>query len=637
MAKCGKYVAPLKLIHWFYFNRERMQNNHSFNNETESMKIDNVDNEKMKKFLILMHIAMNDYYELDGDITNSAPYMQHQSVQWLNYLTRAENRYIKYLLLLQKSNGYIPLPPTDVLLMWMMHILIDFQGYFEDMFRLFGPTFCLDAILPIDDILRVWSEGNDFHDTESVEAWESMTNEPYKLQGWNSSNMTLPCPNCEADCSVQINEYISFRLGRFIPNIGNRSSQPIIPEPCKGGNPVSPMAGISCIDDVPAIKCPHCQFTFTKETISAKRFVDDLTACMSKSDRFVAGTILHPVTHSLNPSLAKELIYMLFDFKEENVNILFSRVFKNDPWANIQHQLWRLENLFFVRSDLDTFQKYNHVMRHIVKAMPNKYNAISPLSCDLVEIWSTFKYFYQIIWRRFPMLAGLLNKDLSREARMKLLDQLDFGINVGFGSDAGSPLGKSFRSSLLFAKDSFEKSFRMSFFKDHGKPHRNSSLMECSKKSGHRSGHILKAINVVQPLDLESLPPSPVSMHPPVVNGKEIDFDEILMRYHQFLDLVFHKDQSILEAREDLDGSELLARMQFIPDVDILVAYFTHVLDTENYLEYICGSFMTNNEDIWSLSLRLPIEDIKRNVFMTERAWKERYGAGMIMDWQIFK
>ncbi len=601
--------------------------------EPLNMKIDTVTSENMKKFIILMHIAIRDFYELDNhDLSTSSgtTYLQHHSMQWLNYLVRAENRYIKYLTLLQKSIPVVvPVPPTDVLLMWLMHLLIDFNSYFEDMFRLFGPTFVLDAIIPINQILQNWSLGNDYTDSESVDQWEQYTSEPYKLQGWNSSNIILSCPNCEVDCHVKTAEFISFRLGRFISNIVDRCPSPFRPSDSKGGSCDSPLAGMTSVDDVPAIKCSYCNFVFTKEAISAKRFVDDLTACMTKQDRFVSGTILDPFTGTLDPTRAKELIYMLFDFKEENINILFSKIFKNDPWSNIQHQLWRLENLFFVRSDLETFQKYNSVMRHIVKAMPERYSSISPLSCDLIQLWSTFKYFYELIYKRFPMLGNLLHKDLSTDTRNKLLYSLDFGINVGFPldrepSEPSSPLGKSFRSSLVFAKESFEKSFRHSFFKESRKPPRDSSF---------NNNHKLKALNIVMPLDLESLPPSPVSSHPPLVIGKEIDFDEILMRYNQYLDLIFHPNAAEIEKEENVAMAQ---RMQYIPDVDIIVAFFTHILDTEHYLEYICGSFMTANS-IWSLSLKMPFEDIKRNVFLTEKAWKERYGDSMIVDWQIWR
>eukprot|EP00835_Amoeboradix_gromovi_P000630 NODE_23_length_38171_cov_0.318108.p6 type:complete len:599 gc:universal NODE_23_length_38171_cov_0.318108:37778-35982(-) len=589
--------------------------------QIELMKIDTLSSESMKKFLILLHIAMADFYEVDDDLTNTTAYLQHQSINWLDYLVRAENRYVKFLTLMQKSLPQVTLPPIDVLLMWLMHLLLDFNGYFEDMFRLFGANFCLALNIPIEEILQNWTEGQDYNDSASVEVWESYTNEPYRLKGYNTTNMILPCPNCEADCSIKTSEFISFRLGRFIPQTINRPSVPCNPEPCKGGCPTNPVAGISSIDDVPAIQCGSCKFSFTKETISAKRFVDDLTACMSKTDRFVAGTVLDTFTNRLDPTVAKELILMLFDFKEENVNTLYSKIYKSDPWTNIQHQLWRLENLFFVRSDLDTFSKYNHIMRHVVKVMPEKYSSISPLSCDLVELWSNFKYFYELIWKRFPMLGNLLSKDLSREARCKILTELDFGVNVSYFPDL-SPVGKSFRSSLLYAKDSFEKSFRNSFFKEPYKPKRDSSLMDIPR-------HKIKAINVVQPLDLGVLPQSPVSAYPPLVSAKDIDFDKILMRYHQYLDLIFN----------DPVMSEMSAspRMQYIPDIDILVAFFTHIIDTEHYLEFICGSLLKHNEHVWSLSLKVSIEEIKRNVFMAEKAWKERFGMGMISNWQIWK
>jgi hypothetical protein len=324
----------------------------------------------------------------------------------LVYLVRAENRYVKWLFLLERlrsigdeeliRTGRV-VPPLDVLTMWLTH-LSSIRHYVEDIARMFDDTIL--TISPPLARIRIILEGPEpYMDASSAALWESFTGEPFILPFDDESPFVIACPTCTGTIQVPCDEYIRLK------------TEPLYD-------------GVVC--GSPEI--PGCGTILSAAYLSALRFVNDFKGSLVEEGTFVAGCLLNPITGKPNPGLAKQIVQYLAQApsvtdlyaavvvplpeQDELTNgspeatspTEFSRLriprlrsprersspapalSQNvQPWRDIGHVLFRLEVDLYAL-ELEDHRLISWHLRAAIERMERCYrNLVTPLSLDLVS------------------------------------------------------------------------------------------------------------------------------------------------------------------------------------------------------------------------------------------------------------
>ncbi|KAI9151142.1 hypothetical protein H9P43_009757 [Blastocladiella emersonii ATCC 22665] len=207
------------------------------------------------------------------------------------YLVRAENRYVKWLFMLERlraagDEAMVPagrvVPPLDVAVMWLAH-LTAVRHYVEDVARLFDDA--LLYLVPPMARLRALIEQPEYMDRASAQLWESFTGEPFTLAFDDNSPFYLSCPTCTASVMVPCADYLRLKLEPGFHGIV------CAPGTAEGG------AG--------------CGTVLTASFLSAVRYVNDFKGSQRESNTYVAGTLLNPVSGKPNHYLSKQIVLYL--------------------------------------------------------------------------------------------------------------------------------------------------------------------------------------------------------------------------------------------------------------------------------------------------------------------------------------
>ncbi|KAI9224323.1 hypothetical protein BC828DRAFT_373745 [Blastocladiella britannica] len=214
------------------------------------------------------------------------------------FLVRAENRYIKWLFLLERlraagDEGMIPtgriVPPLDVVVMWLAH-LTAVRHFVEDVCRLFD-----DALLYLAPPMKrlrelLESPGPDgYYCPASARMWESVTGEPWALEFDDDSEFVIACPTCTAAVHVSPTDYLRLKLE---PGFAEIMCAPPRTDPSESGH-------------------GGCGTLLTSSFLSAVRFVNDFKGSLREINTFVAGTLLNPVSGKPNHYLSKQIVQYL--------------------------------------------------------------------------------------------------------------------------------------------------------------------------------------------------------------------------------------------------------------------------------------------------------------------------------------
>ncbi|KNE56198.1 hypothetical protein AMAG_02032 [Allomyces macrogynus ATCC 38327] len=140
------------------------------------------------------------------------------------YWFRAEKRYLAYLSVMEHAvvEGHaLPLPPLDVLLLWLVH-LMDAQRYIEDIIRNYGDAKMLAFAFPLDKVdmflsihqgpvtAEAWAG---FVPASHSDSWTSFTREPFVLPHDLPVTYTVVCPFCHEEQSWSEELYVAMRTG----------------------------------------------------------------------------------------------------------------------------------------------------------------------------------------------------------------------------------------------------------------------------------------------------------------------------------------------------------------------------------------------------------------------------------------
>ncbi|RHZ48982.1 hypothetical protein Glove_535g33 [Diversispora epigaea] len=244
----------------------------------------------------------------DADIDNMKPEMLRAHLMLLTkfkaleqadeqidvrYLLRAQERYLLWLDLLGSQNfnpGMEFIPPIDVCYIWHSHLLSPIQ-YYEDMMRIYDP------IQKFSDfpLKRLASISLFF-------VWVKNTEQPWVLDPNDSSDFKMKCPWCKDIIYIPWGKYV-----KLIQNIEVKE------------------------------KCPTCKVSLSVETLSCKRFIDDIVEWNKNKAKFIGGTLVDPKDGSCSELFAINNSSLLFSTADSNIKNL--TVSKSLSWNHIIKEL----------------------------------------------------------------------------------------------------------------------------------------------------------------------------------------------------------------------------------------------------------------------------------------------------------
>ncbi|KNE55435.1 hypothetical protein AMAG_01325 [Allomyces macrogynus ATCC 38327] len=279
---------------------------------------------------------------------------------------RAEARYVQFIELMQHTvvEGHaLPLPPLDVLMMWMVH-LMDSHRYIEDLVRISGDIKLLNFGFPLDKVTMFLVAHQDTLSAESwaafvpsshAESWTSFTKQPFVLDAASQATEALTCPYCHFAQEWECGPYTEMRRGTRV------------------------------------LFCKACDKWMTQSTLSAWRLVQDLTLA-EKGQGHVGGTLLNLAKGKIDYKLAHSVHKLLFFTHSTSITeILDARLHELDvinPWkeldlAAILHDYLQTA----VEKEYSGKRKDLKRKADIVttKILAYYQNVVTPLSLDLVR------------------------------------------------------------------------------------------------------------------------------------------------------------------------------------------------------------------------------------------------------------
>ncbi|KAI9151222.1 hypothetical protein H9P43_009837 [Blastocladiella emersonii ATCC 22665] len=289
------------------------------------------------------------------------------------YWARAEQRYVQYLSLMEHTlvEGHaLPLPPLDVLMMWLVHVK-DSHRYSEDLVRVFGDIKLLHFVFPLDEVnaylqatgAPVSSSGatisdaswQDFVPASHAQSWTQFSGQAFVLDAEQvAAPWTLACPFCHHDQAWESELYSEMRTGSRM------------------------------------LFCESCDKWITLPTVSAWRLVEDLRKA-EKGQGHVAGTLLNFAKGKIDYKLAHSVHKLLFFTHEKSLTeILEARLNERDvvnPWSELDLAAI-LHDYVQAAVDKEYSGKAKELRRKadIVtgKILSYYQNVMTPLSLDLI-------------------------------------------------------------------------------------------------------------------------------------------------------------------------------------------------------------------------------------------------------------
>ncbi|RHZ88179.1 hypothetical protein Glove_26g288 [Diversispora epigaea] len=264
----------------------------------------------------------------------------------VRYLLRAQERYLLWLNFLGSQNfdpGMELIPPIDVCYIWHSHLLSPMR-YYEDMLRIYDlpqkfPDF------PLKRLYNIWVKNNGHTDPESESIWVKNTGQPWVLDPDDSSDFKMICPWCKKTMQIPWENYV-----KLMRNIEAKE------------------------------KCPKCQVSLSVETLSCKRFIDDIVEWNENKTKFIGGTLVDLKDGSCSKTFAVNNSNLLFSTDDSKIKDL--TVSKSPSWENIIKELDKHVNQFKKVRTADIKKKRKLIVRRTVFA----YIGIPfPFSIDLIS------------------------------------------------------------------------------------------------------------------------------------------------------------------------------------------------------------------------------------------------------------
>ncbi|CAG8578735.1 12331_t:CDS:2 [Ambispora gerdemannii] len=226
------------------------------------------------------------------------------------YLLRAQERYVLWLNLLgsQKyDQGTELIPPIgavyitlfiDVCYIWHSHLLSPLR-YYEDLHRIYDPQQKFPDF-PLKQLYDVWESNGDHTDPPSEKVWVEETKQPWILDPNDSSDFKIICPWCKSSVQIPWVNYV-----KLMQTVETDES------------------------------CPKCYAPYSIETLSAKRFVDDISAWNKDKTRLIGGTLINRKNGTYSEEFATRSFQSLFT--TSSINELTN--FDQYNWEHIVKQL----------------------------------------------------------------------------------------------------------------------------------------------------------------------------------------------------------------------------------------------------------------------------------------------------------
>ncbi|KAJ3366994.1 hypothetical protein GGF32_000055 [Allomyces javanicus] len=279
------------------------------------------------------------------------------------YWFRAEKRYLSYLSVMEHAvvEGHaLPLPPLDVLLLWLVH-LMDPQRYIEDIIRNFGDAKMLAFAFPLDKVdmflsihqgpvtAEAWAG---FVPASHSDSWTSFTREPFVLPRDRPVTYTVVCPFCHEEQSWPEELYVAMRTGSQV---------------------------VFC----------RCNKWLTLPTLSAWRLVEDLRRA-GKGQGHIAGTLFNLSKGKVDYRMAHSVQRLLYFTLPTALTEVLETPLVTEPDVINPWKEMNLTGLVqdYVRSAVQRQYagKHKHKASVIAAQILTSYqNVITDLSVDLIQ------------------------------------------------------------------------------------------------------------------------------------------------------------------------------------------------------------------------------------------------------------
>ncbi|KAI1307047.1 hypothetical protein EDD11_004569 [Mortierella claussenii] len=224
------------------------------------------------------------------------------------FLIRSEERYLMFLDMLQQlapPAHAVPLPPLDIALMWMVHMLAPFR-YHEDLlrsynFHLLDYAFPLERYVAAVDIENPSTSHEAFAPSKAM--WQQLyPEEAFDLDKDDTNRMfEIQCLWCGGTNVMDSSTYIKFRI------------------------------------DGMSIDCAGCGSQCSLETLSSKRLWDGIEAYRADSSILLAGSLLSPWTGTPDVVAAQREHHHLFFHPRIQFGLDQASVSLNCTWPKVVH------------------------------------------------------------------------------------------------------------------------------------------------------------------------------------------------------------------------------------------------------------------------------------------------------------
>ncbi|KAJ3369113.1 hypothetical protein GGF31_005572 [Allomyces arbusculus] len=279
------------------------------------------------------------------------------------YWFRVEKRYLAYLSVMEHAvvEGHaLPLPPLDVLLLWLVH-LMDPQRYIEDIIRNFGDAKMLAFAFPLDKVdmflsihqgpvtAEAWAG---FVPSSHSDSWTSFTREPFVLPRDRPVTYTVVCPFCHEEQSWSEELYVAMRTGSQV---------------------------VFC----------RCNKWLTLPTLSAWRLVEDLRRA-GKGQGHIAGTLFNLSKGKVDYRMAHSVQRLLYFTLPTALTEVLETPLVTEPDVINPWKEMNLTGLVqdYIRSAVQRQYagKHKHKASVIAAQILTSYqNVITDLSVDLIQ------------------------------------------------------------------------------------------------------------------------------------------------------------------------------------------------------------------------------------------------------------
>ncbi|RIB01904.1 hypothetical protein C2G38_2229336 [Gigaspora rosea] len=306
----------------------------------KQINIDGVVNTKMLHAHLAMLAKFHSLEQRDSEIDE-------------RYLLRAEKRYLLWLKILNnvsfKDDEEIPIPPIDVCQVWHAHLLSPLR-YFEDIKRLYKREFTF----PLAQLHELWSKTNGDHmDERSKQFWEENTKQPWILDPNDTSDFELVCPWCSTTLMITANNYVKLMRN---PKDSEK-------------------------------RCDKCKFKLSIESLSAKRFMDDIQKYNDGKKVYIAGTLVSTVNGEYNEEKAISDSDYLFDLTSTPWKKLLDKINKNPENCNWTKSVKCIKSQVF-------HLKYAYLFKNVLRQreFTNKMVNNSWINDSAVQSQATIRY-----------------------------------------------------------------------------------------------------------------------------------------------------------------------------------------------------------------------------------------------------